>query len=309
MKTALLFPGQGSQYSGMGKDLYDNFSVAREVFDSADDYLGFKLSSICFEGDDETLKQTKFTQPAIATVSIALLEVLKKEVDLEYSMVLGHSLGEYSALYSAGVINLEQTMKLLYKRGSLMSSVAEGGMAAVIGATDEIIKSAINEVSEVGYIGIANYNSESQTVITGDKKALLAIEEVFKEKGIKKFIPLQVSGAFHSDYMKKIVPEYKKFLTEFTLNDADVPIITNVDAKAEFKATNIKDKMLEQLYSSVLWYQSIGAAVEQGCDRFLELGPGKVLSGLNKRIVPDCNTSNISDMNSLKQFVEMVEKE
>jgi len=309
MDTVFLFPGQGSQYCGMGKDLYDNFHIAKEIFNEADDVLNMKISDICFEGDEEKLKQTQYTQPAIAVVSIACLEVLKSETDIIPKFVAGHSLGEYSALYSAGVLTFEQTMKFLRERGRLMSSSKDGGMAAVIGGDESLIQQAVNEVKNIGYVGVANYNSQAQTVITGDKKALDRVGEILTEKGVKRFIPLAVSGAFHSEMMRDISVDFKNYIDNFEISDAKIPVITNVDAEFETKKENFKEKMVKQLYTSVYWYQSILKMNDNGIKRYIELGPGRVLTGLNKKILPEAEAFNLGNLETITNFINNLNKE
>jgi len=293
----------------MGKDLYDNFHIAKEIFNEADDVLNMKISDICFEGDEEKLKQTQYTQPAIAVVSIACLEVLKSETDIIPKFVAGHSLGEYSALYSAGVLTFEQTMKFLRERGRLMSSSKDGGMAAVIGGDESLIQQAVNEVKNIGYVGVANYNSQAQTVITGDKKALDRVGEILTEKGVKRFIPLAVSGAFHSEMMRDISVDFKNYIDNFEISDAKIPVITNVDAEFETKKENFKEKMVKQLYTSVYWYQSILKMNDNGIKRYIELGPGRVLTGLNKKILPEAEAFNLGNLETITNFINNLNKE
>ncbi|MDD3436352.1 MAG: ACP S-malonyltransferase [Candidatus Gastranaerophilales bacterium] len=298
-KIAFLFPGQGSQSVGMGKDLYDNFQEAKSVFDKADEVLGKSISKICFEGPEEDLKQTVNTQPAILTTSIAALEVLKSKLNITPEFVAGHSLGEYGALYEAGVLTLEDTFKLILKRAEAMSKVKGGSMSAVLGLDDAKVRECLKEANEVGYVAVANYNCPGQVVITGEVEALRDAEELLMASGARRIIPLAVSGAFHSELMKGASEEFAKYLSGFTLNNAKIPVITNVDAQITMNSEDFRQKMPQQIYSSVYWTQTIQKMTENGVDTFVEIGPGKVLAGLNKKIAPEAKVFNVFDKASL----------
>ena len=306
-KTAFIFPGQGSQFVGMGLDLYNNFESAKKVFDTANSVLGKSITKLCFEGPEDDLKQTVNTQPAIVTMSLAALEVLH-EHGIKADYTAGHSLGEYCAMYTAGVMDLTVTLKAIQKRAELMSSVSGGSMAAVLNATEEQLSAGLEEGRKFGYIDIANYNSPVQVVITGDEPAVKAAGDFMLSNGVKRVVPLAVSGAFHSKYMEKAGSEFKDFVKTITLNDAKIPVITNVDAKITTNAEDFRTKMPKQICSSVYWTQTIQKMISEGVDTFIEIGPGKVLAGLNKKIAPDAFVYNIYDKESLKNTITDLKK-
>ena len=303
-KIAFLFPGQGAQSVGMGKDIYDNYETARKVFDTANSVLGKDIVKLCFEGPEEDLKQTVNTQPCIVTTSIALLEVLKEVINIyPPDYVAGHSLGEYCAMYCAGVMNLENTFKAIQKRADLMSEVKGGAMAAVLNASEEILKAGLEEGSKYGYVDVANYNSPVQVVITGDETAVQKAGEYYIANGVRRFVPLPVSGAFHSKYMENAGSKFTEFIDNIELNNASIPVITNVDAEETTLAEDFRTKMPKQIYSSVHWTQTIQKMVNNGVDTFIEIGPGKILAGLNKKIVPEATVYNIFDKESLDSTI------
>lgn len=298
-KVAFLFPGQGSQAVGMGKDLYENFESAKSVFDTANETLGKSITTICFEGPEEDLKQTINTQPSIVTMSIAAMEALRSQVNIVPDYVAGHSLGEYCALFTAGVMSLESTLKAIQKRADLMGATKGGSMAAVLNATEEQLKAGLDVGSKVGYVDVANYNSPAQVVITGADDAVKAASEYLLANGVRRVVPLAVSGAFHSKFMEEAGKEFESFVSDLELNDASIPVITNVDAEETVKADDFRIKMPKQIYSSVHWTQTIQKMVEEGVDTFIEIGPGKVLAGLNKKIAPEATVYNVFDKASL----------
>lgn len=303
-KFAFIFPGQGSQSVGMGKDLYENFEKAKSVFDKADGVLGKSISKICFEGPEEDLKQTINTQPAILTTSIAALEALKSKLNIKPAFVAGHSLGEYGALYESGVLTLEDALKLIAKRAEAMSSAKGGAMAAILGLDDEKLLECLNEASKIGYVSVANYNCPGQIVITGSDEGIQKASELLSAAGAKRVMPLAVSGAFHSELMKGASEEFAEFAKNIELNDASIPVITNVDAQITTTAQDFKEKMPQQIYSSVYWTKTIQNMIEEGVDTFIEIGPGKVLAGLNKKINAEIKTYNVFDKVSLDACVE-----
>ena len=302
-KIAFLFPGQGSQSVGMGKDLYENYESAKTVFDTADNVLNKSISTICFEGPEEDLKQTVNTQPAIVTMSIAAMKALTSQIDIKPDYVAGHSLGEYCAMYTAGVMSLENTLKSIQKRADLMGATKGGSMAAVLNASEEQLKAGLAEGSKVGYVDVANYNSPAQVVITGDENAVKAAGDYMLANGVRRVVPLAVSGAFHSKFMENAGHEFASFISNIELNDASIPVITNVDAEPTVNSSDFREKMPKQIYSSVHWTQTIEKMVSDGVEIFIEIGPGKVLAGLNKKIAPDAVVYNVYDKASLDATV------
>ena len=302
-KIAFLFPGQGSQSVGMGKDLYENYESAKTVFDTADSVLNKSISTICFEGPEEDLKQTVNTQPAIVTMSIAAMKALTSQIDIKPDYVAGHSLGEYCAMYTAGVMSLENTLKSIQKRADLMGATKGGSMAAVLNASEEQLKAGLAEGSKVGYVDVANYNSPAQVVITGDENAVKAAGDYMLANGVRRVVPLAVSGAFHSKFMENAGHEFASFISNVELNDASIPVVTNVDAEPTTNSSDFREKMPKQIYSSVHWTQTIEKMVSDGVEIFIEIGPGKVLAGLNKKIAPDAVVYNVYDKASLDATV------
>ena len=308
-KIAFLFPGQGAQAVGMGKDLYETYGIAKNVYDTADKILGKSITTLCFEGPEEDLKQTVNTQPCIVTTSIAALEALKSELNIIPDSAAGHSLGEYCAMYAAGVMNLETTLKAIQKRADLMGSTKGGAMAAVLNAPEGSVEEALKEASSVGYVDVANYNSPVQVVITGDEAAVSKAGEILLAKGARRVVPLAVSGAFHSKFMEKAGKEFEKFAADLELNDALLPVVTNVDAQPTKSASDFRAKMPKQIYSSVHWTQTIQKMTEDGVEIFIEIGPGKVLAGLNKKIAPEAKVFNVFDKASLDNTIAALKEE
>ncbi len=302
-KFALIFPGQGAQAQGMGKDLYENSSAARKVFDTADEVLGRSISEICFNGTEDELKKTINSQPCILTVSLAAYEALKEKYNIETACTAGHSLGEYAAIYAAGGADLKTTLKLIQKRAELMNEAAEktqGSMAAVLGLNDEAVIAITKELNNVY---VANFNCPGQVVITGDRDEINNSMDKFKEAGAKRVIPLAVSGAFHSPLMLEAGNTFADFIKEYDFNNTNIPVYTNVDANAETQGNIFKEKLPKQIYSSVMWTKTINNITDKGITNFIEIGPGKVLAGLNKKINAELTTYNIYDWESLQNVI------
>jgi [acyl-carrier-protein] S-malonyltransferase len=281
---ALVFPGQGSQFSGMGKDLYDASASAKKMFERADEVLGFGLSDIMFNGTDEDLKQTKVTQPAVFLHSVVMF--YEKFANENFGMVAGHSLGEFSALVAAGVLSFEDALVLVSKRAMAMQKACEmqkSTMAAVIRLDREIVERICAETE--GIVVPANYNSPEQIVISGSEEAIDAACVKMKEAGAKRALKLQVGGAFHSPLMEPAREELAKAIMATNFNDAKVPIYQNVDAMPHRIANEIRENLVKQLTSAVRWSDSVVKMHEDGADEFVEVGPGQVLTGLVGKIL------------------------
>ena len=309
-KYAFIFPGQGAQKVGMGKDLYENSPAAKKVFDTANEILGYDIAELCFNGSEEELMKTINSQPCILTVSIAALEALREQIDIKPVCCAGHSLGEYAALYVSGALDLKSVLKLIQKRAYLMNKAAEttqGSMAAVLGLDDEAV---INITRKLNNVYVANFNSPGQVVITGDKEEISKSLDIYKEAGAKRVLPLAVSGAFHSPIMADADCEFNTFVSQYEFKNAEIPVFTNVDAKPTFLGEELRNKLPNQISSSVLWTKTINRIAEEYTSDFIEIGPGKVLAGLNKKINTELNTMNIYDYESLNCVVsEIKEKE
>ncbi len=310
MKIAFIFAGQGSQYIGMGKELYDNILICREAFDKARSLLGFDIKELMFNGEKEELDITENTQPAILATSIMAMKALE-EKKITPSVVAGLSLGEYSALVSANALSFEEAIKLVRKRGRFMQEavpIGVGSMIAIIGLSLEKIKIAIEEASSIGIVEIANYNTNNQIVIGGEKDAVEKVKELCVEFGARRVIELKVSGPFHTSLLEKASVKLKEELEKIDFNNPKVKIISNVTADFIENKEDIKEILCKQVKSSVRWSESINKMLDMGVDTFIELGPGRVLSGFVKEISREkglkVNIFNVEDLKSLSKTLE-----
>lgn len=308
--TAFIFPGQGSQSVGMGRDLFQAFPEAKAVFDAANDALTLKLSDLCFNGPEESLRLTAHTQPAILTVSVAVHAVLSKRVGAP-AFVAGHSLGEYSALVAAGVLPFADAVRLVRARGTFMQDAVpagEGAMAVVLGLRPEVVTAVCAETAKDGEVlAPANYNSPEQTVIAGHAAAVTRAEEPLKAAGAKRFIPLAVSAPFHCALMAPVRDRLKDALSHVRIRPVSIPVISNVEAKANSASARVAELLVEQVTSPVRWVESVEELHRLGVTRFVELGPGRVLCGLVKRILKDVEVFNVEDCASLQRTLNALE--
>lgn len=312
MKKSILFPGQGSQAIGMGKDLYDNFSSAKEVFEEVNQAVEFDIADMIFNGSIEDLSLTENTQPALMAVSIAFVRVLEKEVGKKISEIFdvaaGHSLGEYSALCATGAISLFDTAKILKKRGQFMQSAVpkgKGGMIAILGLSVEDVKNLITKVEDLGNCSIANDNCDGQIVVSGEIACIDELEKIAKEFGAKRALKLPVSAPFHCSLMLDAEKNMTSVINETTFNTPSIPVISNVYVEEVSEVEKIKDMLIKQICGSVRWRETMDYLVENNYNNAYEFGSGKVISGLTKR-VEGLECVSICDMDSLNNFIKEV---
>jgi [acyl-carrier-protein] S-malonyltransferase len=302
-KRILLFPGQGSQYVGMGRKLAEGFAPAKSILDKADAVLGFALSDILFNGPEDRLVRTDITQPAIFTVSAMAMEAVK-DAGIAFDYVAGHSLGEYSALYAAGAFSFEEGLALVRLRGQLMAQAGEkspGAMAAILGLEPEKLAAVLKEGSAAGLVVAANYNSPAQIVISGTVKGVESASSLAEPAGAKKVVRLAVSGAFHSPLMEFAVPGLQEGLAKVAVSSPKVPLISNVEASPVSEPEAIKSLLLKQLTSPVRWVESMQKALALDCTEALEVGPGKVLMGLARGISRDLKVTPVENVEDIRK--------
>ena len=308
-KIAFVFPGQGSQKVGMGKDLIENYEEAKIFFEKANKTLkeeGVDISKLCFIGPEEELKNTINAQPAILTISVILFKLLQK-FNIMPVLVAGHSLGEYSALVTSSSIKFEDAVKLVRKRGEYMQSatpIGTGSMLAIIGLKEAEISKLLKKIGNLGIVEITNYNSPTQIVVSGEIKPIEKLSILAREKGARKVVPLKVSAPFHSSLMKLAKVNLAKYLERVDIQNPQIPVICNINADYVRSKEEVRSALIEQMIHPVRWVDTIRRMDSEGISHFIEVGPGEVLRGLINQILPKANIFNVFDTNSLKQVVE-----
>lgn len=314
MKIAYLFPGQGSQYVGMGKEFFEKYQEVKKIFNQANETLGYNLEEIIFHGPEEKLRETEVTQPAVFVTSIACLEVFNSQFSISNSqfpvLTAGHSLGEYTALVAARVFDFITGLKLVKKRAEFIQEISkkkQGKMSAILGLNEEKIKEICSLAGSLtkGVVEAVNFNCPGQIVISGENEAVNYAAELAKKEGAK-VVLLNVSGPFHSSLMKESAEKMAKELKNCQFNNAQIPVVTNCDAEITVSSVEFKEKLVKQIYSPVLWEKTIKKMLGSGVNIFLEIGPGKVLSGLVKRINNEIKTFNIGNEESLQESLKVL---
>ena len=304
---AFMFPGQGSQHAGMGKDLAENFPVARQIFEEANDALGVDLASLCFNGPEEDLKLTANTQPAILTTSIAALRVLETEIGIAPNCAAGHSLGEYSALVCAGALNFADAVRIVRQRGTFMQEavpVGTGAMAAILGLDQETLERVCQDAAQGQVVSPANFNSAGQVVIAGNTEAVDRAMSLAKENGAKRALPLPVSAPFHCSLMIPAGERLADVLAGIKIGDMTVPVISNVEATPNQDASRVCQLLVDQVSAPVLWEDTIACMINLEVERYIEIGPGKVLAGLVKRMAKDSTIQNVQNVSDIRVLTE-----
>ncbi|GAC1549128.1 MAG: ACP S-malonyltransferase [Herpetosiphon sp.] len=297
MTTAWVFPGQGSQIVGMGRDVYEHSSQARAVFQEADAVLGWGLTALCFDGPQEQLTHTEHAQPALLTTSIAIVAAIREQYGnrLDPAFVAGHSLGEYTALYAADAVDFATALRLVQRRGTLMAAARHGTMAAVMGLESAALTAICAAASSFGPVVVANENAPGQLVISGAPEAVAHVGEQAKAAGARRVVPLNVSAAFHSPLMAAAAHELASAIALATFQDARVPVVGNVDGQPLTVSQSLRDELVAQVTAPVRWIRSVEKMAELGVGRFVEIGAGNVLTGLIKRIAPGVELVNVAD--------------
>lgn len=305
--VAFVFPGQGAQYVGMGEQLAQAYPEVRAVFDTADVAMGFSISELCFTGPEESLRRTEWTQPAILTVSCALLKLVTERTSLTPTVVAGHSLGEYSALVAAGSLDFSDAVRIVRERGRLMEEAVPegtGGMAAIIGLAVDVVESLCKQVSEThGVVEPATLNGPGQTVVAGSNAAIQELLRLAEEAGARRALPLAVSGPFHSSLLQEAGRQLETVLQQVKWNEPAVPVVANVTARPLTEVTAIQRALVEQVSSAVRWEESVRYMLAQGINTFIEIGPGKVLSGLIRRIDRSAAVMHLDDVESFDKVL------